>query len=116
MPVRHIPGNSAKKANVGKITHLPSQQTINKLGLNPHRNTTQRLETVHEQAKQELAPETEKSIGIIAARETALASGISVERLNDALLAGDIKGAEKNGNFWRISPSKLADWIKEQTV
>jgi hypothetical protein len=102
MPVTHIPGKTSKNWQ-GGITRKVSAETREKLS-----------ERVEKRAATELATPKEQSIGILRAREIALEAGISAEKLNAAIAAGEIAGAEKQGVAWHISPSALSAWIGSQ--
>ena len=95
------------------IRRRPGRNTKFQTGVVRHRSTAARIEVVKEQAKEELATPKEQSIGIIRAREIAAESGIAADVLNAALANGEIFGAEKQKNVWHISPTHLAEWIRE---
>ena len=95
------------------IRRRPGRNTRFQTGVVRHRNTPERLAVVKEQAIEELATPKEQSIGIIRAREIAAESGITANVLNAALANGEIKCAEKQGQVWHISPTHLAEWIRE---
>ena len=100
--ITHIPGSASKKWGNGRTIHKPSRETV------------ERMKVVAVQAKKDLTPPTEQSIGIMRAREIAADAGIAADRVNAALAAGEIFGAEKQGVAWHISPSHLAEWIRSQ--
>lgn len=100
MPVKHLKGGKGKAG----IYRVPATPTL---------HAKVKTEEIKQRVDTEFVAPVEKSLGLLEAREMTRAAGISDEAFKNALAAGEIVGAEKQGIRWHISPTALDNYIKE---
>jgi hypothetical protein len=100
MPVKHLKGGKGKAG----IFRVPATPTL---------HAKVKTEEIKKHIDTELVAPVEKSLGKLEARELTRAAGISDTDFENALISGEIVGAEKQGIRWHISPTHLDAYIKE---
>ena len=102
MPVTHRKG-SATGSPAGTIQHFNV------------RATAEREVVLEKQAEKDFKPQTDPSIGIMFARNAAQEAGIDPARVDAALAANEIDGAEKQGTRWFIPTASFQTWLAGQS-